>query len=93
MDILSKLTSLANHSPASKIYAKLDEGQDQIRLATILPGFASNPIRCTIQVVSDVHSLNYQTLSYVWGDQTLQKEIDLNGHLFRITYNLHLALH
>lgn len=91
MDILAKLKDVSIAKP--KIYTKLDESRDQIRITTILPGRASDPVQCTVEVVNEIHSLSYETLSYVWGDQTSLREIRLNGQKFSVTRNLYLALH
>lgn len=49
-------------------------------------------IYCTFSVVSLDDHVEYEALSYVWGDTDNQQNICLDGHPFKITKNLHAAL-
>ncbi len=75
---------------APQIYTPLQSSRNQIRLLILLPG--SGTIECLLRIVSLDEALQYEALSYVWGDTTVQKEIRVNGLLMLIKPNLHDAL-
>lgn len=73
---------------------------DSIRLLLLHPRAASNDdeIRCTLQhtTLSECENdltFQYIALSYVWGDETDQKTIVVDGAGFHVTANLFRALH
>jgi len=77
-------------------YSKLPLPEDSphIRLVTLKPGPWSADIECDMTVVrlGGAKSPSYETISYVWGDPTIQHPIRLNGYEFNVTENLWLAL-
>jgi hypothetical protein len=77
---------------ASKIYAALDVGRREIRIASILPGRWSEDVSCKLTVVSLDDNPSYEALSYTWGDPLGKTPIFLEGVTFLITKNLHWAL-
>lgn len=78
--------------PARHGYETLAPGD--IRIVQVQPGRRGSPIRCYLRT----HNLqtgpetDYIALSYVWGPETYQPTIFLNGRSFPVTRNLHCAL-
>jgi hypothetical protein len=89
-------------------YSPLDESKRQIRLLHILPAARSSnsanqgqenlttthvdDIHCTFSVVSLNDHVEYEALSYVWGDTNDRITIYIHGHPSKITRNLYAAL-
>jgi hypothetical protein len=74
------------------VHQPLDIAERQIRLLDLLPG--SGLIRCHLRHVSltKAHE-KYEALSYCWGAPTAQQvKILVNGLVFFVTPNLHVAL-
>ncbi|KAL2127960.1 hypothetical protein VTI74DRAFT_9925 [Chaetomium olivicolor] len=69
-----------------------DDGRSYIRLLELLPGKGSEPIRCNLQVVPLSREVQYEGLSYCWGDPKRTCSISCNNVLFPVTANLHDAL-
>ncbi|KAK3493041.1 heterokaryon incompatibility protein-domain-containing protein [Neurospora hispaniola] len=66
---------------------------NEIRVVTLHPGSFDDPVFCTLDhVVLDGPRDDYIAISYTWGDPTQTKDINLNGHSYPATTNLHLAL-
>ncbi|RDW69796.1 hypothetical protein BP6252_08816 [Coleophoma cylindrospora] len=72
------------------VYRPLQWGE--IRLLHVLPGSRSKDIRCSIEVHQRHQSLNYEALSYTWGDPDLKEDILCNGQKLSIRRNLAIAL-
>lgn len=74
----------------------LPRGSAHIRLVELKPGPWSADIECDMTVVplplDGAKPPSYETISYVWGDPTIQHPIKLNGCQFNVTENLFLAL-
>jgi len=64
-----------------------------IRLVVLLPQTSGTGIRCLITVESIDNSPEYEALSYVWGDASDRREIEVNGKVLSVTSNLATALH
>ena len=64
-----------------------------IRLVVLLPKTYGTGIRCLLTVASLDNSLKYEALSYVWGDASDRREIEVNGKILSVTSNLATALH
>ncbi|KAI3325537.1 heterokaryon incompatibility protein-domain-containing protein [Xylariaceae sp. AK1471] len=80
-------------SRLTQLYRKLQGSL--IRTVQLLPGSAEDPIRCVLKEVNLTphnKSLNYQALSYVWGDPADTVTILVNEHEFQATRNLGNAL-
>lgn len=76
-------------------YSPLDNSKPQTRLLTLLPGSEdSNEIYCKLSSIElgDSAGLQYEALSYVWGDETDPKEITVDDKLFVVRKNLYYAL-
>ncbi|KAH8755807.1 heterokaryon incompatibility protein-domain-containing protein [Diaporthe sp. PMI_573] len=63
----------------------------QIRLLH-LASSGEHPITCQLSVASLDDPPPYEALSYVWGDTEDLRVIQVDGHDFRVTQNLHAAL-
>ncbi len=63
-----------------------------IRIVRIKKGDENRAIECKLEVVSIDSSVEFEALSYVWGDPTQTKSILCDGRWIRITKNLYDAL-
>jgi len=77
-------------------YTLLPPDGSQIRLVTIVPGKSTEEVKCLLKHYDfkkdSTGGLNYEALSYVWGDATVTVSIRLNGHKFQVTTNLEASL-
>ncbi|KAI2463397.1 heterokaryon incompatibility protein-domain-containing protein [Annulohypoxylon bovei var. microspora] len=77
-------------------YKLLPVDGSQIRLVTIHPAVRHKKIKCTVQnfpfTKQETGGLDYEALSYVWGDATITTSITLNGRPFQVTTNLEAGL-
>lgn len=74
------------------IYKTLPDASDNLRLLIVHAGGMSEPIRCTLRIVSLHNKPSYDALSYTWGDSATTKPIEVDGFKIRITTNLEQAL-
>ena len=65
---------------------------NQIRIVILAPGRWKDQLRCTLQTVSVDAEVEYEALSYTWGDENITKTILLQGFDFQVTTNLDAAL-
>jgi hypothetical protein len=80
---------------AESIYSSipLSTASKEIRLLSISPSSdRSSKICCSLHKASLNDNAAYKALSYVWGSNTDQQVIELDGHDFEVTRNLHDAL-
>ncbi|KAI0850028.1 HET-domain-containing protein [Daldinia vernicosa] len=75
------------------MYSKLSGTEPHFRLLLVLPGDRSTDIQCQLLVSSLDHPLEFEALSYVWGDATDTIPISLQGQTHNVTRNLYSALH
>lgn len=74
-------------------YDAIDKTSRDIRILSLLPGEFNDPIECLVHNASiDEDGLNYETLSYVWGDSAIRTSILVNGQSTEVTTNLGNAL-
>ena len=77
-------------------YQALDANRVEIRLLTLQSGSYDKPLRCQLNIASLATTIEYNTLSYVWGDHVssvpAKPEILLDGNRFSVTPNLFSAL-
>ncbi|KAH5116192.1 hypothetical protein HBH71_119550 [Parastagonospora nodorum] len=77
-------------------YQALDASRVEIRLLTLQSGSYDEPLRCQLNITSLTTTINYNALSYVWGDHVSSASMDpgilLNGDHFPVTPNLYSAL-
>ncbi|CAG8958801.1 hypothetical protein HYFRA_00011752 [Hymenoscyphus fraxineus] len=89
-------TSLISNREAPLLYYKpLNVETREIRLVTILPGDFDDEIHCTLSLASLDDPLDYEALSYVWGETgnpDLMREVFIDGVLSSVTINLEVAL-
>ncbi|KAI0113171.1 heterokaryon incompatibility protein-domain-containing protein [Daldinia grandis] len=70
-----------------QIYQPLPAGS--IRLLSIVPGFASEAINCSLVIVADVEQApTFDAISYVWGTELSEEPIMCNGQRMTVTKNL-----
>ncbi|OAG20498.1 HET-domain-containing protein [Alternaria alternata] len=74
------------------IYKTLPDASDNLRLLIVHAGGMSEPIRCTLRIVSLHNKPSYDALSYTWGDSATTKPIEVDGFKIRVTTNLEQAL-
>ncbi|KAI8721720.1 HET domain-containing protein [Fusarium sp. LHS14.1] len=70
----------------------LDLSNVSIALLRLLPGKPGDEIVCDVRTVPLKSDPVYETLSYVWGDQTNTRQITCDGSPRVITESLYLAL-
>lgn len=82
-----------DHNP-SFVYEPLDKSKpSSFRLVELLPGERNSTIQCRLLPDSwGLEGSPYEALSYVWGDEPHEKQVQLNDQDFVITPNLHSAL-
>ncbi len=74
-------------------YSALDPDANEIRLLTLLPNNENDDRVCgTLKHVSLINPPEYVALSYCWGEQSITKEITINGVPVQVTTNLDSAL-
>ncbi|PKS06248.1 hypothetical protein jhhlp_006994 [Lomentospora prolificans] len=76
------------------VYRPLDASKNQLRVIEILPADdPRSPIECRLLYVSlDHDALEYEALSYTWGDKANPETILLDGQHVPVTTNLYAAL-
>ncbi|XTI92208.1 heterokaryon incompatibility protein-domain-containing protein, partial [Cenococcum geophilum] len=85
--------ALAAPVSSSHKYRPLDLSTDEIRLLTLHPGSDGDEISCILSHHNLTGSIEYEALSYTWGDNASLHTIILDGLPFRVTANLKTALH
>lgn len=78
-----------------EIYTHLPlQHHDSIRLLELLPGPKDSPLSCRLSVARKDDHLEYEALSYAWGDPVFSESIKeaSSGAAIRITHNLYEAL-
>jgi hypothetical protein len=75
----------------SAFYAKL-QGETTIRLMKLEPRHGHLPVVISMITVDSVSALQYDAISYVWGDPDAATAIICDGRPMLITINLHWAL-
>lgn len=67
-----------------------------IRILEILPldveETADSPVRCTLRVEELRDDLRFSALSYTWGDQSIRRDLVVNGISIDVTESLEVAL-
>lgn len=82
---MSKSSGVYLHRPLAKITA-------DIRIARLMPGKKNEPIACQIEHIDLSTNMNFEAVSYCWGDASITKPITLEGHLYPVTLNLYSCL-
>ncbi|KAF0322721.1 heterokaryon incompatibility protein [Colletotrichum asianum] len=85
-------------SPQEKLFSSAPVRDGQFRLLDILPApqepGTNPPIRCQLRVAALSDPPDYEAISYVWGSQDSDNEmqIEVSGQVFSMTKNLHAVL-
>jgi hypothetical protein len=74
-------------------YQDLTLGSGEFRVLDLQPGSEADIIQCLIRTTSVSSSTSFEALSYCWGDQSITKDILVEGYRFPVTTNLYAALH
>jgi len=74
-------------------YRPIDSYKDQIRIIELHPGRPGEEIKISLTDVSLQYPVEYEALSYVWGDPYDRVTISVNGISLSVTRNLFNALH
>lgn len=90
MELVPAFRRLGVESP---LYLPLNPTTDTLRLVTLQPGRLQDDVICSLAHDAWDNKPSYEALSYVWGDMTDRKQIQLNGRPFRVTENLYSALY
>lgn len=62
------------------------------RIAEILPGEGEDPVSCLLHTTDWADSLDYEALSYAWGDPNLRATVICEGKRLEVTRSLYGAL-
>lgn len=77
------------------LYVDLDNSIQQVRVLDIYPATSfEDEIQCNLSTISlqDTQRKQYEALSYVWGKETSEQPVWVNGHSCTVTKNLEIAL-
>ncbi|KAI1771147.1 heterokaryon incompatibility protein-domain-containing protein [Hypoxylon cercidicola] len=74
------------------LYNPLDPSRREIRLLRITGVSEDGTVECSLRTASLDDDINFAALSYVWGDESITREISMNGHRRNVTRNLESAL-
>lgn len=88
-------SALPHRRQRDPLYQPLVRDKDtwEIRLLSLAPSESlSDEIHCTLSTHHGTVFLQYESLSYVWGDPTVVRPVWVNGIRRQITQNLHGAL-
>ena len=79
--------------PRPELYEPLDPNRREIRLLQLIGGSNDGPIQCSLHTVGlDEAGLKFAALSYVWGDESITRDVLVDGHPRAVTTNLESAL-
>ncbi|KAJ3561111.1 hypothetical protein NPX13_g9070 [Xylaria arbuscula] len=73
-------------------FLPIDSSKGEIRLLKIEPGRDGEVIQCSYRLTTVNGDIQYETLSYVWGDLNANKSIIVEGTEVGLTDNLFNAL-
>ncbi|KAK2591518.1 hypothetical protein QQS21_010793 [Conoideocrella luteorostrata] len=62
------------------------------RVAELLPGKADDPVSCSLHQVDWPNQLDYEAVSYAWGNPDLTEPVAVHGKRVEVTQNLHVCL-
>jgi Heterokaryon incompatibility protein (HET) len=66
--------------------------QTSFRVIELLPGEEGNPVSCLLHVVDWSNPLEYEAISYAWGDPNARAEVSCHGKGLEVTHNPHRGL-
>jgi hypothetical protein len=62
------------------------------RVVELLPGKEGDPVSCLLHVIDWSNRLEYEAVSYAWGDPNARAPIICDGKIIEVTQNLHRGL-
>jgi hypothetical protein len=68
-------------SRARYVYTSLNVSRKEIRTLTIHPGDDDGPGQTSLQHISLLNPTEYETISYVWGDETQRASMLVDGRV------------
>lgn len=77
--------------PRGSLPVRITKGSD-IRILDLLPGKDNDSIECDIRTASLDSDLEYEAVSYVWGESVNKRSVRVSGHKVEVTNNLYDAL-
>lgn len=66
--------------------------QTSFRVVELLPGKEGDPVSCSLHAVSWSNPLEYEAISYAWGDPNARAPVTCDGKRVEVTQNLHRGL-
>ena len=63
-----------------------------VRVAELLPGKEGDPISCSIHVMDWSNPLEYEAVSYAWGDPSAIAPVICDGKTLEVTRSLYIGL-
>jgi hypothetical protein len=88
--ILASCRSL--HCSITLQYRYCDLRENEIRVIDLYPGRYDSPLLCKLRNVSLLEKPRYESLSYCWGLNKSEAELECDNGSIAITKNLHVAL-
>lgn len=62
------------------------------RVAELLPGRGDDPVECLLHEVAWDHVIDYEALSYAWGEANNKVPVKIGDKIIQVTVNLKTAL-
>ena len=66
--------------------------QTSFRVIELLPGEEGNSVSCLLHVADWSNPLEYEAISYAWGDPNARAPVNCHGKRLEVTQNLHRGL-
>lgn len=66
--------------------------QTSFRVIELLAGQEGNLVSCLLHVVDWSNPLEYEAISYAWGDPSARAPVSCHGKTLEVTHNLRLGL-
>jgi hypothetical protein len=66
--------------------------QSSFRVLELLPRQEGNPVSCLLHIVDWSNPLEYEAISYAWGDSNAKAPVTCNGKRLMVTQSLHKGL-
>lgn len=63
-----------------------------IRILELLPGADEDPVSCLLHLTDLSNPVQYEAISYAWGDANIKVPINCDGKRIGVTQNLQTAL-
>jgi Heterokaryon incompatibility protein (HET) len=66
--------------------------QTSFRVIELLPGQGDSPVSCLLHIMDWSNPLEYEAISYAWGDPSARAPVTCHGKRVEVTQNLHWGL-